>query len=82
MSLRQMTRQERTDRLTLLRGRESARKVRLSGGPLMDLPVERRIRFAMYDPGAITPRGDNYQEPLGAWQARAVTYVLGDEAVS
>ena len=73
MSAREMTREERADRLTLLRGREAARKV-----VRMDLPLQRRIAFAIYDPGAITPRGDNYAEPLHQWQARAISYVLPD----
>ncbi|MGA4864163.1 hypothetical protein ACPB9J_16100 [Streptomyces lavendulocolor] len=32
----------------------------------------RLLRLAISDPGAITPRGDNYEEPLLDWQARAV----------
>lgn len=71
-----MTRKERTERLTYLRGREAARKVHISSGRLMDQPLQKRIAFAIFDPGAITPRGDNYQEPLYAWQARAVSYVV------
>ncbi|MFI8191445.1 hypothetical protein ACIF8T_21920 [Streptomyces sp. NPDC085946] len=71
--------EERTARLADLRAREAARKVVVRGVPLMDLPLERRIAFAVYDPGAITPRGDDYQEPLHRWQARAVTYVLPEE---
>jgi hypothetical protein len=47
----------------------------------MDLPLERRIAVAIWDPGLIVPRGDNYQEPLYQWQARAVTYVLDPEPV-
>jgi hypothetical protein len=77
-----MTREERAARLVELRGREAARKVRLSGGPLMEMSLKRRITFAIFDPGAITPRGDNYEEPLYAWQARAVTYVLDAESAS
>ncbi|MGW0626493.1 hypothetical protein [Streptomyces sp. NPDC002758] len=80
MATAQMTREERSDRLVDLRAREAARKVVLRGVPLMDLPLERRIAFAIYDPGAIVPRGDNYREPLHQWQARAVTYVLDGEA--
>lgn len=79
MKPRQLTREERAERLRLLRGRESARRVRLSGGNLLDLPVKRRISAAIHDPGLITPRGDNYQEPLNAWQTRAVMYVLAED---
>lgn len=78
---RPLTRDQRTERLRELRAREAARKVVLRGVPLMDLPLKQRIAFAIYDPGSIVPRGDNYQEPLYRWQARAVTYVL-PEAVS
>ncbi len=74
-----MSREERTSRLADLRAREAARKVVLRGKPLMDLPLEDRIAFAIYDPGAIVPRGDNYREPINRWQARAVTYVLAEE---
>jgi hypothetical protein len=74
-----MTREERSARLVDLRAREAARKAVLRGVPLMDLPLERRIAFAIYDPGAITPRGDNYREPLHRWAARAVTYVLPEK---
>lgn len=28
------------------------------------------------DPGAYTPRGDNYEEPLYQWQARAIVIAL------
>lgn len=76
MTPRELTRDERTERLADLRAREAARKVVLRGVPLMDLPLQRRIAFAIYDPGAITPRGDDYTEPLYIWQARAVAYVL------
>jgi hypothetical protein len=76
-----MTREERTARLADLRAREAARKVVIRGVPLMDLPLERRIAVAIWDPGLIVPRGDNYQEPLYQWQARAVTYVLDPEPV-
>ncbi|MFD8949400.1 hypothetical protein ACFV0B_11155 [Streptomyces xanthophaeus] len=79
MKLRQLTREERTERLRLLRGRESARRVRLSGGNLLELPIKRRISAAIFDPGLITPRGDDYTEPLCAWQARAVLYVLAED---
>lgn len=79
MATADLTREERTDRLAELRAREAARKVVLSGTPLMDLPMERRIAFAIYDPGAIIPRGDNYSEPLRDWQARAIRYVLDEQ---
>jgi hypothetical protein len=77
-----LSREERAARLADLRAREAARKVVLRGTPLMALPVEQRIAFALFDPGAIVPRGDNYTEPLYRWQARAVTYVLPEEAAS
>jgi hypothetical protein len=76
-----LTREERAERQRELRGREAARKLSLGMKTLMELPLQRRIAFAIYDPGAITPRGDNYQEPLHRWQARAVTYVLDPEPV-
>ena len=76
MSAATLTREERTARLADLRAREAARKVVVRGVPLMELPLERRIAVALFDPGAIVPRGDNYREPLYVWQARAVTYVL------
>lgn len=75
-----LSREERTARLADLRAREAARKVVLRGVPLMELPVEQRIAFAIYDPGAIVPRGNDYREPLHQWQARAVTYVLSEAA--
>ncbi|NED31023.1 hypothetical protein [Streptomyces sp. SID8499] len=81
MTTSTLTRVERAARLVELRAREAARKVVIRGVPLMDLPLERRIAVAIYDPGLITPRGDNYQEPLFRWQARAVTYVLPEEAL-
>lgn len=34
------------------------------------------IAKAIWDPGAVLPRGDNYEEPVAAWQARAVMAVL------
>jgi hypothetical protein len=77
-----MSREERAARLADLRAREAARKVVLRGKPLMELPLKQRIAFAIYDPGAIVPRGDNYREPIHHWQARAVTYVLPEEAAS
>jgi hypothetical protein len=80
VTTRLLTREERSARLIELRAREAARKVVLRGVPLMQLPLERRIAFAIWDPGAITPRGDNYQEPVFRWQTRAVTYVLDGEA--
>jgi hypothetical protein len=76
-----MTAEQRAERLRELRGREAARKLSMGVETLMDLPLQRRIAFAIYDPGAITPRGDNYCEPMHRWQARAVTYVLDPEPV-
>jgi hypothetical protein len=81
VSTHTLTREERTARLADLRAREAARKVVIRGVPLMDLPLERRVEFAIFDPGSITPRGDDYQEPLYRWQARAVTAVLDPEPV-
>ena len=75
-----LTREERSTRLADLRAREATRKVVLRGKPLMEHPLQDRIAFAIYDPGAIVPRGDNYREPIHRWQARAVTYVLAEEA--
>ncbi|MFB6776563.1 hypothetical protein ACFCX0_03830 [Streptomyces sp. NPDC056352] len=80
MTTAELTREERTARLADLRAREAARKVVLGGVPLMDLPLHRRIAFAVYDPGAIIPRGDNYREPVHHWQARAIAYVLPELA--
>jgi len=77
-----LTREERAARLADLRAREAARKVVLRGTPLMELPLVDRIAFALFDPGAIVPRGDDYREPLYRWQARAVTYVLPEESTS
>jgi hypothetical protein len=77
-----LTREERAARLADLRAREAARKVVVRGRPLMELPLVDRIAFALLDPGAIVPRGDDYREPLYRWQARAVTYVLPEEAAS
>jgi hypothetical protein len=34
------------------------------------------LRQAVNDPGSIVPRGDNFEEPLGHWQARAVIEIL------
>jgi hypothetical protein len=82
VSARTLSREERTTRLAELRAREAVRKVTLRGKPLMELPLEQRIAFAIYDPGAIIPRGDNYQEPLHRWQARAIRYVLLPEDVA
>lgn len=59
-----LTSKERAERLRELRGREAARKLSMGAKTLMELPLQRRIAFAIYHPGAITPRGDNYQEPL------------------
>ncbi|MFD3970180.1 hypothetical protein [Streptomyces cyaneofuscatus] len=58
----------------------AARKVVLFGDPLMSLPLNRRIAFAISDPGAITPRGDDYREPVHVWQARAIEFVLPNVA--
>lgn len=38
--------------------------------------TEEIVRRAIADPGAGVPRGDNYAEPLTAWQARAVLAAL------
>ena len=81
MSSQELSAEERTERLRELRGREAARKLTLGAKTLMELPLQRRIAFAIYDPGAITPRGNNYCEPMHQWQARAVTYVLDPESV-
>lgn len=82
MTNRLLSREERSTRLADLRAREAARKVVLRGKPLMELSLKQRIAFAIYDPGAIVPRGDNYREPLYQWQARAVTYVVDEGGVS
>jgi hypothetical protein len=74
-----LSREERAARLADLRAREAARKVVVRGRPLMEMPLVDRIAFALFDPGAIVPRGDDYREPLYRWQARAVTYVLPEE---
>lgn len=43
--------------------------------------LERALRFAIADPGAFTPRGDDFAEPIHCWSARAVLLVLeGDES--
>jgi hypothetical protein len=34
------------------------------------------IRQAVSDPGSITPRGDNFEEPISRWSARAVIELL------
>lgn len=34
------------------------------------------IRRAVSDPGSIVPRGDNYEEPIPHWSARAVIEIL------
>lgn len=80
MSARALAREARSARLADLRAREAARKVVLRGTPLMELPLQQRIAFAIYDPGQITPRGERHAEPLHRWQARAVTYVLDEES--
>ena len=36
----------------------------------------RATRLAISDPGAYTPRGDNYNEHLLDWQVRAVALAL------
>lgn len=82
MTNRLLSREERSTRLANLRAREAARKVVLRGKPLMELPLKQRIAFAICDPGAIVPRGDNYRERLLDWQARAVTYVIEGGGVS
>ncbi|MGV9352349.1 hypothetical protein [Streptomyces misionensis] len=71
-----MTDDSTAERLRELQGREAARNLRIGAKTLMELPLQRRITFAIYDPGAITPRGDNYCEAMHRWQARAVLYVL------
>lgn len=73
------SREERTARLAELRAREAARKVVLRGKPLMEHPLVDRIAFATFNPGSIIARGDDYQEPVHRWQARAVVYVLDEE---
>ncbi|GAA2107953.1 hypothetical protein [Streptomyces synnematoformans] len=54
----------------------------VGGKPLLEHDVLRRIRFAIFDPGAVTPRGDDYAEQLHAWQARAIAAVLPEIAAS
>ncbi|WP_327738396.1 hypothetical protein OG749_36040 [Streptomyces nojiriensis] len=76
MKPRQLSRDERTERLQFLRGRERARQVRLAGSNLLELPLQRRIAAAISDPGLITPRGDDYRESLNAWRTRAIMCVL------
>ncbi|MGW0795971.1 hypothetical protein [Streptomyces sp. NPDC002692] len=71
-----LSRDERTARLAELRAREAARKIRLTGGPLMDQPLVDRLAFALFDPGAIVPRNNGYSEPMHRWQARAAQYVI------
>lgn len=71
-----MTREQRAERLLHLRGREAARKARTSRGRLIERPLDLQIAFVLCDPGAITPRGEAYTEPLYRWQARAITYLL------
>ena len=34
--------------------------------------MAKAVRLAVWDPGAILPRGDDYTEPVASWQARAV----------
>lgn len=38
--------------------------------------TENAILRGTYDPGSITPRGDNGTEPLAQWQARAALDAL------
>lgn len=52
-------------------------KVIVGGKQLLELDPHRRIRFAISDPGSITPRGDSYEESLPNWSARAVALALG-----
>lgn len=74
-----LTREQHAERLRELQGREAARTLRIGAKTLMELPLDRRIAFAIYDPGAITPRGDNHCEAMHRWQARAVLYVLDED---
>lgn len=37
-----------------------------------------RIGTAVWDPGAVLKRGDNYEEHLANWQVRAVFSVIAD----
>lgn len=78
MNAQLMTREERTERLRHLRAREAARKLTTTRGRLLDRPLLDQISFVLFDPGAITPRGDNYGEPLWRWQARAISYLLNE----
>lgn len=41
----------------------------------------RALRLAISDPGAYTPRGDNYNEHLLDWQVRAVALALEAQPV-
>lgn len=43
-------------------------------------PQQRTLRLgtAVWDPGAVLKRGDNYDEPLPNWQTRAVKKVIAD----
>lgn len=38
--------------------------------------VEQALRRAIGDPGSFTPRGDNYEEPIVRWEARAALLAL------
>ncbi|MFJ8006148.1 hypothetical protein [Streptomyces fagopyri] len=76
MNNRNLSREERTARIAELRAREAARKVWLTGGPLMEQPLVDRLAFALFDPGAIVPRNHGYSEPMHRWQARAAQYVI------
>jgi hypothetical protein len=44
--------------------------------------LRERVWRAICDPGAFTPRGDDYQEPITRWQQRAVLDALGLEGVT
>ncbi|MCM2392634.1 hypothetical protein [Streptomyces albipurpureus] len=46
----------------------------------MSLPLNRPIVFAISEPGAITPRGDDHREPVRVWQACAIELVLPNVA--
>ncbi len=39
------------------------------------------IAHAISDPGAFTPRGQNYEEPIIAWVARAVFKALTEKGI-
>lgn len=52
--------------------REAEIRKRLGYDPM------KKIRLAISDPGAFTARGDNYEEPLVQWQARALMAAIGE----